>query len=361
MARQLVVDMPAMIHGIRRKQRKTKWHPCRVAAPVEIAETTAVDDPQALVTTYERWAKTGPRRKETVRQAVAGHAGALWRPVPGPDHGPRASFEDLAAAARHPYWRGYPFGKQPTGLPTHVEALTTMREVRKDTSEWALAKASRVAADLILVDGTLHRRDIEPVWMVIPGGDRVEIDFQRPFPGRIASGIPVPLLEFDKAERLANDLAQSSGVKVKAPWMKLETARPEFLSATTETTFARMMTMAFVAARNSIRRQCRGMVPDLLNERFEAFTAAMAPGGDVCAAARLLDDVELSASDFAAAEYGDYADPREGDRCRTMQGGWRHCAAAAIGAGVMHDLIGGEDARPELDSEDEDALAALGI
>jgi hypothetical protein len=360
MARSLAVDMSCGFRGIRRKQRKVKWHPYKLSVTVEIAEVPAVENLTALVVSYERGAKTGPRRKETVRQAVAGHAGALWRPVPGPDYVPRSSFADLEAVARHVYWRQYPFGRNPAGgLPTHTEALAVMREIHKDSGEWARERAARIASDLLLVDDVLHRRDIEPVWMVIPAGKVVEVDFQRPFPGRITSGIPFPIAERERAEEAARRLAEAAGSKVKSSGMRLEVADPAFLSRTCGVSFAQMMAMAFATARNAINRECRGKIPQALQERYDAFAKAILPGGDVCEAAALLDGLEQAIADFSAFDGPDYS--VNGAVRSPLGGGWRRCAEAALSIGAIHDIFGGETMRPELEAEDDFALSSLGV
>lgn len=365
MARSLVVDMPCGFRGVRRKQRKVKWHPYKISVPVEIAETNALANPEALVVSYERWAKDGPRqgprRKETVRQAVAGHAGALWRPVPGPDYAPRSNFADLQVAARHAFWRQYPFARQPTaGLPTHSEALSVMREIHKDTGEWGKERATRIAADLMLVNDELHRRDIEPVWMVIPKEKDVEIDFQRPFPGRITSGIPFPITARDRAEEAARRLAEVSGGKVKSSGMRLEAADAAFLSRTCDGSFAQMMAMAFATARSTINRECRGKIPAAIQDRYEAFANAIASGGYVCDAAALLDGLEQTALDFSRYEDQDYGYGNGAVR-NPFAGGWRRTAECALSISAIHDVFGGEAMRPELTDEDDLALSSLGL
>lgn len=361
MTRSLAVDMPCGFRGIRRKQRKVKWHPYKLSVVVEIAETEALANSEALVVSYERWAKWGARRKETVRQSVAGHAGALWRPVPGPDYAPRSSFADLQVAARHGHWRQYPFGRQPTAdLPIHTEALSVMREIHKDTAEWAKERALRIAADLMLVNDTLHRRDIEPVWMVILKKDGVEIDFQRPFPGRVTSGIPFPIQEYERAEESARRLADGAGGKVKPPWMRLEGADVAYLSRTSDDTFAQMMAMAFSTARRAINRECRGKIPPTIQDRYDGFAKAISPGGDVCAAAAQLDGLEQTARDIS--DYEDSDDRGYGNTPvrNPFGGGWRRAAEAALSIGVIHDIFGGETMRPDLADEDDFALSSLG-
>ena len=353
MARPLTIDVPTGVRGVARKQRKVKWHPCRVAVAVEIAETDRLADPEGIVSAYERWAKYGPRKKETVRMTSAGHAGALWRPVKGPT-GAQATFAELRAPDA--WWRQAPF-KAAAGLPTQAELLAGMREIHKDVPDWIAARAAHTAADLLLVGEALYRKDVEPVWKVIQRDDgAVEIDFDRPFYGRIESGIPFPVLQREAAEKAAAELAKAAGVKVKNSGMRLEKADPAFLSATTETALARMMSMAFYAARSVIRRECRGHLPEALQTRFADFARAMAPGGSVVESARLLDSVELTATDFVGHATGNYDPAPRG----AMGGGWLRAVQSAVDLGIMKD----DAPAPVADDfapEDEDAIASLGV
>lgn len=360
MARSLAVDMSCGFRGIRRKQSKVKWHPYKIAVTVEIAETPALENPEALVVAYERWAKIGPRRKETVRRPIGGHAGALWRPLAGPNFAPTASFADLEAIARHAHWKQNPFHRRgPTaGLPTHAEALSVMREIRMDTGDWTRERAAKIAGDLLLVDDVLHRRDIEPVWMVILGDEKIETDFVRPFPGSILSAIPFPIAERERAEDAARRLADACGAKVKSSGMRLEIADPAYLSRTCEETFSQMMGMAFSAARKTINWQCRGKVPEAIQERYDTFAKTIVPGGDICEAAAQLDSFEQTATDFCGYETPAHFDDRAGRS--QFSGGWRRCAEAALAVGVIHGCFGGETVHPELDPEDDFALSSLG-
>ena len=356
MARTLTVTMPCALQGVRRKQRKTKWHWCAVGVPVEIAEAAALENPAALSTSYERWARSGPRRKETVQSVSGGHQGGLWRPVPGPDYRPTSTFDDLAVPGQNGgQWRAWPFGKQrPVPIP-YTEALIAMKEVRTDTSEWAKQRAQRTAADLLLVDGVLYRKDIEPVWMVSVR-EKIEIDFKRLFPGRIETGIPVPVLEFPRAEALAAEIAAITGKQVKKPWLTLETADPAYLSRTANDTFVSMLTMSFQSAKRAISRECRGHIPEHTAAAMEAFLKETSPGGSVLAAAGLLDGLKTYEMDIIgySGQYGQHDGITEAEMY------WKKTAELAISTNSVHDVVGGAGNRPELDFEDEDALFSIG-
>ena len=346
MARQLTLRIPATIRGIARKQRKPKVFWCAVQATVEVPEATALDNPAAVVMSYERWTKSRPRRKEMVTMTTAGHEGALYRLIKNSDGRP-ATFENLAA--QEAFWKANPFFSKfaPQAQAPYTEVLGRLREIHRDNTAWPVERAKKVAADLLLVDGHIWRRDLEPVWTVSVEDGVAKTDWLKPFPNSIQPAIPFPLSEREEAERAAQSLATRLGGKPKSTTMTLVEADPRFLARNREGLLREMMTTAFHSTRRVLTGQYwrSGLPPDLA-AKIEETEAMLSPGGMLSGAAERIDSLRWMAD--RSDEYG----------TPVPRGSWLATVEHAIALGLEADLIAGGPSI-QFDPHDELLLEAL--
>jgi hypothetical protein len=347
MARQLTIRVPATIRGLAKRQRKVKAFWCHVEATVEVPEADRLDNPEAVVLSYERWSKFGrPRKKETVRMVSAGHAGALYRQLKGPT-GRAATIEDLIA--QDGAWGQNPFFSKFKGRAqaSYSELLGSMREIHKDNTAWPVERAKKVAADLILVEGTLWRRDLEPIWTVKLDGKSAETDYQKPFPSSIQAGIPFPLLDRIAAEEAAVAWAARGDGKVKSSGMTLLAADGRFLTRSREGLLRELMTTAFHSARRALNAQywMMAMSADIASKVDET-EAMLMPGGMLSGAAERIDSL------LRGVDRDDpYGVP-------APRGSWLAAVEAAIALGLEPDLIAGGPSI-QFDPNDELLLESL--
>lgn len=346
MARQLTIRVPATLRGIAKRQRTVKTFWCHVEATVEIPEADHLDNPEALVMTYERWSKFGrPRKKETVRMVSGGHTGGLYRALKGPTGRP-ASFENLAAP--EPGWQSNPFASKFQGraqLP-YAQLLGSMREIHRDSTAWPVERAKKVAADLLLVDGQLWRKDLEPIWMVGIDGKAAETDYQKPFPNSIQPGIPFPLRDRQAAEDAAAAWAARGGGKVKSSGMSLVEADPRFFARSREGLLRELMTTSFHSARRRLNAQYWMGLPTDIADKIDEAEAMLMPGGMLSGAAEKIDYLRRQID--RNEEYG----------VPTPAGSWLAATEAAISLGLEADLIAGGPTI-QFDPHDELLLESL--
>lgn len=346
MARQLALRIPATLRGIARKQRKPKVFWCFVQAAVELPEVSALDNPQAVVMSYERWTKSRPRRKETVKLTSAGHEGALYRLVKNSEGRP-ATFDNLTA--QDPYWKGNPFFSKfaAQAQAPHSEVIGRLREIHRDNTAWPVERARKVAADLLLVDGQVWRRDLEPVWTVSIEAGVVQTDWLKPFPNSIQPAIPFPLTEREEAERAAQSLATRMGGDLKSTGMALLEADLRFLTRNRDGLLREMMTTAFHYTRRMLTSQYwRSGLPSDITSKIEETEAMLSPGGMLSGAAERIDYLRRMTD--RSDEYGIPA-PR---------GSWLVTVEHAITLGLESDLIAGGPSM-QFDPHDELLLESL--
>jgi hypothetical protein len=152
------------------RQRNPHMDAFQVMAPIHVRRVTAQDAPTCIEV---RW----PPGHAPAEMSWRYFAGAFWRPLldPGKRIIPtRTGFEDLARNARGDlWWSDYPFRIRLPDEETSVGPFRLEREipvrsrVLHDGREAACDAAQRLAdADLIIVDGMLHRRSPPPVFGV---------------------------------------------------------------------------------------------------------------------------------------------------------------------------------------------------
>ncbi|WP_456717605.1 MULTISPECIES: hypothetical protein [unclassified Bradyrhizobium] len=275
----------------------------------------------------------------------AGHAGALYRQLKGPT-GRAATFEDLVA--QDEVWGQNPFFSKFRGRAqaSYNELLGSMREIHKDNTAWPVERAKKVASDLLLVDGQLWRRDLEPIWTVTLDREATT-DYQKPFPNSIQPGIPFPLLDRVAAEETAAAWAARAGVKFKSSGMTLQEADGRFLVRDRDGLLRELMTTAFHSARRALTAQywMSGLPADIASKVDET-EAMLMPGGMLSGAAERIDSLfrQIDRDD----QYGIPA-PR---------GSWLTAVEAAVALGLEPDLIAGGPSI-QFDPNDELLLGAL--
>lgn len=351
------VEVPCLVKGIAYRGTKSRWHGCIIRTPVQIEEAQGFDDEEALVLSYDRRRPYGQKGKDTIRRASPGLAGALWNPIVCQDWhegaGGKATFEQLERQPRtgfmkpnpFPPWHKYP---EAGGWESYDTVMLKFREVEVDRSDRIRANCARAAETMrVMPDGTLIKKDIEPVWIVRVRDKKVEVDFSRPYPSSLDVGIPFRMDERAQALALAKTMAKETGRKATDSRMRLEKVNPAFLSWTTEAAVLRLLRSCVWTSRYNHRDNLTEGDLDALKATFEDFKRELAPGGSHVTAAALAGNMMRFHDDRLLR-----AEARLGDWLETME--------LAVKLGAIPERIGGINPG-HLDAEDDEALASFSL
>ena len=331
-------DHAAGVKGRLPRQRTSKWVWMRLSTPVSIGEDEALSEPEALVISYERFTTDrAPRKKETVRRAIPGHEGALWRKLQDGRGQPLTpeSLSDAEVIGRSNYWPFQrPFSRFGELLPPEGDVMLSMSFVEVDGRPAQRARAAKVAEGIADIAGALWRKDTEPTWIVGLHEGRAILDYGRSFSKNEMPGLRIRIDHREEAEAMARALGTKG--KPKLSKMRVERADPNFLSA--ETISA--TTLALTNAVAAIRREAKlgGYAQADSVPADTAFRETWVPGAEWTKVASCLRDYTESVS-ILSRRYGNQWNSQRFD-FHTLGYDWARMIEASVEAGLFPRHVG---------------------
>ncbi len=351
------VEHAAGIKGKGRGQRTHKWLWMRLSTPISIREAQALSEPEALVTSYERFTTDrAPRQKETVRRAIPGHEGSLWRPLQDGQGRPLtvAGLADPEASRRAKYWPvPKPYSRNGELLLPEADVMIAITSLEVDGRPLQKARVGRVAESLCDFAGALWRKDPEPSWVIGLDQGRAVLDYARGLSSKEIPGLRVRIDQREEAEAVARALGATK--KPKLSKMRVEKADERFLSLETVPATVQALTNAVWAIRREARLNGCGHTDTLTSDA--ALQAAWVYGADwTDVASKLQVFAEAVASDVRT----DYHNRFRNDLfdIRAAGYGWASVIETSVAAGLFprhvgETLVAGQDT--------DESLADLGI
>ncbi|AOG03347.1 hypothetical protein [Bosea sp. RAC05] len=333
------VEHAAGIRGKGRGQRSHKWVWMRLSTPISIREAEALSEPEALVTSYERFTTDrAPRQKETVRRATPGHDGSLWRPLQDGEGRPltAAGLANLEASRRAKFWPvPKPYSRYGELLLPEADVMMAITALDVDGRPLQRARVGRVAESLCEFAGVLWRKDPEPSWVIGLDGGRAVLDYARGLSSKEIPGLRVRIDQRDEAEAIARALGTAK--KPKLSKMRVEKADAQFLSLEAVPATIQAMTNAVWAIRREARINGCGHTGTM--EADAALQEAWVYGADwTGVASKLQAFAEVVASDVR----NDYHNRHRTDffDVRASGYGWANVIETSVAAGLFPRHVG---------------------